>query len=537
MGENTVQKLAACIILGALTAAPGMPQDADPPRRAARLGAFTGTVSLRPATVDASTPAEMNRPVTTGDQFWSEADGRGELQTDNAVIRFGGRTNFAFEELNEQATLVKIESGTLSVRLHTLAPHEVFEVETPHGAFTFLRLGQYRINVSEQGDASVVMVRLGDAQVSKADGTVTSVPEGMQARASAGGSPSLEPAPAIDEFDSWSMERDRREDLSDTAHYLSRDIPGYADLDGHGAWRTVDPYGAVWFPSGVDAEWAPYRSGHWVWVDPWGMTWVDDAPWGYAPFHYGRWVQVNGAWGWVPGTTGTPGTFVVRPSYAPALVAWTHFDAGAVRPEAVVGWFPLGPGELWAPGYAVSSAYIARVNLTNTVIVDRTVLANPDMAHANYMHREAITAMGHDELAVGRPVGREFVRVPQTAYARAAVDAQPGLQPTREVRIGPRGPAQGAPPAIANRAVVARQAPSPRPTAFVQREAAPQPAAAAQHAPNNAGASRTPAPVKQPGGVSGALSRITSGPHASGVAKNGATHPPVLPKTKQPKKQ
>jgi hypothetical protein len=112
MGENTVQKLAACIILGALTAAPGMPQDADPPRRAARLGAFTGTVSLRPATVDASTPAEMNRPVTTGDQFWSEADGRGELQTDNAVIRFGGRTNFAFEELNEQATLVKIESRT-----------------------------------------------------------------------------------------------------------------------------------------------------------------------------------------------------------------------------------------------------------------------------------------------------------------------------------------------------------------------------------------------------------------------------------------
>jgi len=153
------------------------------------------------------------------------------------------------------------------------------------------------------------------------------------------------------------------------------------------------------------------------------------------------------------------------------------------------------------------------------------------------MHREAITAMGHDELAVGRPVGREFVRVPQTAYARAAVDARPGLQPTREARIGPRGPAQGAPPAIANRAVVARQAPSPRPTAFVQREAAPQPAAAAQHAPNNAGASRTPAPVKQPGGVSGALSRITSGPHASGVAKNGATHPPVLPKTKQPKKQ
>ena len=28
----------------------------------------------------------------------------------------------------------------------------------------------------------------------------------------------------------------------------------------------------------------------WVWLRPWGWTWVDDAPWGFAPFHYGRWL-------------------------------------------------------------------------------------------------------------------------------------------------------------------------------------------------------------------------------------------------------
>jgi hypothetical protein len=262
------------------------------------------------------------------------------------------------------------------------------------------------------------------------------------------------------------------------------------------------------------------------------MTWVDDAPWGYAPFHYGRWVEVNGAWGWVPGTTGTPGTFVVRPCYAPALVAWANFDAGAVQPGAVVGWFPLGPGEVWAPGYAVSSAYIARANLTNTVIVDRTVLDNPDMARASYKYREAMTAMRHDELAAGRPVGREFVRVPQTAYARAAVGAQPGWQATREARIGPRGTAQGAPAAIANRPVVARRTPSPRPAPFAQREAMPQPAASAQH---NVGASRTLPPVKHQGGVSGVLGRVTGG-HAGNAVKRGGTYPPALPKAKQPKK-
>lgn len=530
-----MQKLAACIILVAWMAAPGMPQDADPPRRAARLGFFTGTVSFRPATVDASTAAEMNRAVTTGDQFWSEADGRGELQTDNAVIRFGGRTNFAFEELNEQITLIKMESGTLSVRLHTLAPHEVFEVESPHAAFTFLRLGQYRVNVSEQGDASVVTVRLGDAELSKADGTVTQMHQDMQARVAAGGSPSLEPAPAFDEFDTWSMERDRHEDLADTAHYLSRDIPGYADLDGHGAWRTIDPYGAVWFPAGMGADWAPYRFGHWVWVDPWGMTWVDDASWGYAPFHYGRWVQVNGAWGWVPGTAGnTTGTFAVRPCYAPALVAWTSFKAGAVQPDAVVGWFPLGPGEVWTPGYAVSSAYIARVNLTNTVIADRTVLDSADMARANYVNREAITALRQDELAGGHPVGRQFVRVSQTAYAQGAVGAQPGLQPTREARIGPRGAAPGAPAAIANRTVVARRTANPAPMPAVQRMAMPQTAAKSTARPvvgiqhNLGAASQTAVPAKQPGGISGALRRL------KGAKTNGTAKPPV-PKVKQPK--
>jgi hypothetical protein len=72
----------------------------------------------------------------------------------------------------------------------------------------------------------------------------------------------------------------------------------------------------VWTPSTVRSDWAPYRYGRWAWVRPWGWTWVDDAPWGFAPFHYGRWVSWRGRWGWVPGS------YVARPVFAPALVAW-----------------------------------------------------------------------------------------------------------------------------------------------------------------------------------------------------------------------
>ena len=53
-----------------------------------------------------------------------------------------------------------------------------------------------------------------------------------------------------------------------------------------------------------------------MWDPYFGWTWVDSAPWGWAPYHYGRWVFVSGLWAWAPGRV------VVRPVYAPALVAF-----------------------------------------------------------------------------------------------------------------------------------------------------------------------------------------------------------------------
>ena len=38
--------------------------------------------------------------------------------------------------------------------------------------------------------------------------------------------------------------------------------------------------------------------------------------WGFAPFHYGRWVHWRGNWCW------TPGRHAARPVFSPGLVAW-----------------------------------------------------------------------------------------------------------------------------------------------------------------------------------------------------------------------
>src|SRR5262249_41105155 len=65
--------------------------------------------------------------------------------------------------------------------------------------------------------------------------------------------------------------------------------------------------------------------------------WVDTEPWGWAPFHYGRWVFVDGYWAWAPGP------IIVRPAYAPALVA---FFAGV---SGRLAWVALGWGEPCVP--------------------------------------------------------------------------------------------------------------------------------------------------------------------------------------------
>lgn len=100
----------------------------------------------------------------------------------------------------------------------------------------------------------------------------------------------------------------------------------YSSLAPYGQWVSAGSLGMCWRPSGMRGDWAPYTSGHWVWSD-YGWTWVSNYPWGWAPFHYGRWViDSNFGWIWVPGYV-----------WGPAWVQW-RWGGG------YCGWAPLPPG-------------------------------------------------------------------------------------------------------------------------------------------------------------------------------------------------
>jgi len=321
-------------------------QQDDPPSRVARIGYLEGSVSFQPAGQPDWVQAVANRPMTTGDRLWSDRDSRAELQLGSAVIRLDANTGISFLNLDDNTVQIQLTSGSLNVRIRRLDHDDVFEIDTPNLAFSVAEPGNYRVAASEDGTHTVVSVREGGGQ-STGNGQTYTLHAGQSGTFS--GSDSLN-ADVVDirgpdQFDNWAYQRDHSYEQSRSAQYVSHDVVGYEDLDQYGDWRDNSNYGHVWFPNQVGPGWAPYHNGHWDWIAPWGYTWVDDSPWGYAPFHYGRWVTVEGRWGWVAGP------IAVRPVYAPALVV---FIGGGRGFGGNVGWFPLGPREVYVPSYPVS---------------------------------------------------------------------------------------------------------------------------------------------------------------------------------------
>src|SRR6185295_6258235 len=100
---------------------------------------------------------------------------------------------------------------------------------------------------------------------------------------------------------------------------------------------------------------------YWDLDDVWGPSWVSSEPWGWAPYHYGRWAFVSQRWYWVPSE-------VTTYSYAPATVAFISY-------ADQLAWVPLGPGETYVPRYYddyYQPQYLASQQVINVVSVQRT---------------------------------------------------------------------------------------------------------------------------------------------------------------------
>jgi hypothetical protein len=456
-------------------------QQDDPPSRVARLGFMEGSVSFEPAGENDWVGAVPNRPMTTGDKLWADQDSRAELQLGASVIRLAANTGCSFLNLDDHTAQIQLTSGSLNIRVRRLDDNDVFEIDTPNLAFSIYQPGSYRVEASQDGTYTVVTIREGDGEAT-GNGQTYKVHAGQRATFSGTDSLSadVEQVGDPDQFDNWAYNRDHRYDDSRSAQYVSHDVVGYEDLDDNGDWREEGSYGHVWFPH-VAVGWAPYHEGHWAWIAPWGYTWVDDSSWGYAPFHYGRWVSVGGRWGWIAGPV------AVRAVYAPALVVFIGGGPGGFGGN--VGWFPLGPREVYVPSYHVSQAYVNRVNVSNTTvnitqvtnvynttIINKTTTNITNITYANRNVQGAVTAVPQRAFAGAQPVGKAAVTVSARDIAAAPVSVRVAVAPTRESVLGSKAATANrvtAPPAaVANRQVVAKATPPPPPVAFAKQQQA-----------------------------------------------------------------
>ncbi len=275
-------------------------------------------MSFQPGGENDWVTAVLNRPLVTGDNLWADENSRAEVHIGSTALRLGPKTGITLLEVSDRAAQIRLVQGSLIVKVRHVDDEDSYEIDTPNVAFVVTQPGDYRMDVDPDGNRTEVTVWRGRGEVTGGGNYLQRCGESVrhiyrrrddQLNYSAGEIPNQ------DGFDSWALDRDQNEDRSDSANYVSRDMTGYEDLDQYGDWSYVADYGMVWRPTALVPGWAPYRFGNWTWVAPWGWTWVEDEPWGFAPFHYGRWAFAGTGWVWVPGPS------MVRPVYAPALVA------------------------------------------------------------------------------------------------------------------------------------------------------------------------------------------------------------------------
>ena len=338
---------------------------ADPPARAGRIADVAGNAWIFDVEAKSWNRLLRNQTVGQGDQLRTDARARVTLRVGTSTVWVDEESDIEVLQLDDGALALRLLAGDVALRLRTARAAEETRVHTREGTISPEMEGLFRVDQLDRG-TRVAAVQ-GRAQFDSDPGGPVQrgwLREGEQSEFWLAESPRVQQQRlSRDAFSTWFLAQDRAEGslFEVDEAYVSPEMTGAEDLNQHGNWETATEYGNVWYPSRMPAGWEPYRDGSWVWTRHWGWSWVDNAPWGFAPFHYGRWVQLRGRWCWAPGR------FEPRPTYAPALVAWTGganvsvgITVGGVRRPPRTGWAPLPPRQVYAPIHAHTPQYVER---------------------------------------------------------------------------------------------------------------------------------------------------------------------------------
>lgn len=352
---------AGLMLAAGLALAAGAARAEDPPARAGRIAEISGEAWVFDAERRDWERLTRNQTVGEGDRLRSDNNSRITLRIGSTTLWLDERSELEFERLDDERVLLRVERGTLALRLRAREQAQDYRLVTREGRFYPDGEGLFRVDQLERGSRALAWsgrLRF-EFRAAEADPVWLNAGEQAEFWWSQGARTERQPQER-DAFARWLKDQREAEGEIQSYRYVSPEMTGAEDLDRYGRWDSHAEYGAIWVPTQVVAGWEPYRYGRWVWSPRWGWTWVDEAPWGFAPFHYGRWVIIGGRWCWAPGR------YVQRPVYAPALVSWNvniQIGGGSRPPPPRPGaWAPLPPHQVYTPIYRHTPGYRERIN-------------------------------------------------------------------------------------------------------------------------------------------------------------------------------
>lgn len=271
---------------------------------------------------------EVNLVVVKGDKL-KTGNGRAEVDLGRRdFLRLDENTLVEIVGLPEEGSDVinlSVTQGSVYLKIENFESGRAVEVHTPDGSFYVQDQGLFRIDVSGDrtrayaadgeleaaGEKGSVVLRRGE-ELSMADGAVLG--------------DTVNRGESLDAFDDWNGTREAMFARKNTRTYLPSSLSDYEEeLDQNGRWSYENPYGYVWVPYGISADWRPYSFGRWMWYPVIGWTWISSESWGWSVYHYGRWMWTGSlGWYWIP-----------QYHWRPAWVDW-WWDGD------YVGWCPLG---------------------------------------------------------------------------------------------------------------------------------------------------------------------------------------------------
>ena len=419
---------------------------ATPPR----LSLVNGPVSFWRQGMPTWRTAMLNTPLAPGDAIATSESANAEVQIGAyAWLRAANATEFSITANQAELTVITLSNGIASIDARDLSPGRAIDVVTANTRVAIRTPGYYRISAAADG-TSVTVRRGGYAQVTSTQTRASTLRSGELAlfQYSDQGAARLFGAPAEDEWDRWNYSRSETLANSISARHASPEIYGLAELDRNGSWQDTEDYGPLWIPATVPFGWTPFSAGRWIDDPVYGQTWLDDASWGYATFHYGRWIDLGGRWGWAPGPRAQ------RPAYAPAYNTG-HFndrstyvtsrqerfrvggvDGGHVMSGALPVQQPAG--QLAGRKHASVAFASASVAISQPVPPMATIGHFPHPAWRDSRVREAGDAQDRDNRA---PYRHEQPKVAQAAPVSTPVanatftraQAAPLLQPATQI--------------------------------------------------------------------------------------------------------